>query len=418
MMRRLSLKFVALLFVLMPMVALGADTPQLDKSPAESIGQQQSFVAETYNMLINFTFDLTKRLISKSYSAISSIFNNVISILLAVIAFFWLFKQIKTGTISKEELFKAMIWVITFVIVYALLNSKAAFNEFIQMFFIPQHLVSSALSVSGGNTAQQLNSAFVKPFIILSQIPSVVIDYYTSQQSWWEILDALGSLLMGISTAGITALIFLLYIICNLIVVIAVIIMHMYSIFSSSIYIAFLPLMIPLLLIPQTKAIFFAWVKSFIGITMYLPLSMIGVAIINECANMIIQRGAYNTINVIGNIGLYTLLGIISCIIAILLLYKIPTWISELLGVANQGVGAGGALGMMKTAGLGLGAYGKGVASNILNSKSAGTAAARTLGNIATGGLGGVLSQGKTAAKQLVKGGFKSMANFYKSREK
>ena len=417
-MKRLNLKFVALLLVLMPMVALGADTPQLDKSPTESIGQQQDFVAETYTMLINFAFDLTKRLISKSYSAISSIFNNVISVLLGLIAFFWLFKHLKTGTISREEAFKAMTWVIIFVIVYVLLNSRAAFEEFNKMFFIPQHLVSSALSINEGNTAQQLNSAFVKPFIILSQIPGVVMDYYLADKAWYEIFDSLGSMILGAFSGGLTALIFLLYIICNLIVVIAVTIIHMYSTFLSGIYIAFLPIMIPLLLIPQTKSIFFAWVKSFIGITMYVPLSMIGVAIINECANMIIQRGAYNTINVVGNIGLYTLLGIISCIIAILLLYKIPTWISELLGVANQGVGAGGALGMMKTAGMGLGAYGKGVASNILNSKSGGTALARTLGNIATGGLGGVLSQGKTATKQLVKGGFKSMANFFKGKNK
>lgn len=415
-MKRLFAVFLVL-GALMSVEAWGAAETKLEQSPAESMSSKRGFVEKTYTMLIDFAFDLTKKLISKSYKSLKTIFNNVISILLATIAFFWLFSHLKNGTISREEVFKALIFVIVFVIVYVLLNSKAAFDEFVQVFYIPKHLVASALALSdGNNVAQQINNAFVKPFVILSQIPGVVIDYYLGQHSWYEIIDKSTSLLFGALSGGITALIFAIYIICNLIVVVAVIIIHMYSTFLSGIYIAFLPIMIPLLLIPQTKSIFFAWVKSFVGITMYVPLSMIGVAIINECANKIIEESAYDTINIVGNIGLYTLLGICSCVIAILLIYKIPTWISELLGVANQGVGAGGALGMMKTAGMGLGAYGKGVASNILNSKSGSTAAWRTLGNIATGGLGGVLSQSKTAAKGMTKDGFTSIGKHLNSK--
>lgn len=421
----LGLKVIKRLFAvflvlgaLMSVEAWGADKSEsLQESPTTTMRTKQDFVEKAYGMLTNFAFDLTKELISKSYKAISSIFNNIVSILLATIAFFWLFNHLKNGTISKEEVFKALIWIIVFVIVYVLLNSKNAFHEFIQIFYIPQHLIASALALSdGNNVAQQINEAFVKPFMILTEIPGMVIDFYMSEKSWYEIFDTLGAMLLGAFTGGLTALIFAIYIICNLIVVVAVIIIHMYSIFLSGIYTAFLPIMIPLLLIPQTKSIFFAWVKSFIGITMYVPLSMIGIQIINQCANKIIKESAYNTINIVSNIGIYTLLGICSCVIAILLIYKIPTWISELLGVANQGVGAGGALGMMKTAGMGLGAYGKGVASNILNSKSGSTAAWRTLGNIATGGLGGVLSQSKTAAKGIAKDGFTSIGKYLNNK--
>lgn len=416
-MKRLFAVFLVL-GALMSVEAWGADKSEsLQESPTTTMRTKQDFVEKAYGMLTNFAFDLTKELISKSYKAISSIFNNIVSILLATIAFFWLFNHLKNGTISKEEVFKALIWIIVFVIVYVLLNSKNAFHEFIQIFYIPQHLIASALALSNGNNvAQQINEAFVKPFIILTEIPGMVIDFYMSEKSWYEIFDTLGAMLLGAFTGGLTALIFAIYIICNLIVVVAVIIIHMYSIFLSGIYTAFLPIMIPLLLIPQTKSIFFAWVKSFIGITMYVPLSMIGIQIINQCANKIIKESAYNTINIVSNIGIYTLLGICSYVIAILLIYKIPTWISELLGVANQGVGAGGALGMMKTAGMGLGAYGKGVASNILNSKSGSTAAWRTLGNIATGGLGGVLSQSKTAAKGIAKDGFTSIGKYLNNK--
>ena len=93
-----------------------------------------------------------------------------------------------------------------------------------------------------------------------------------------------------------------------------------------------------------------------------------------------------------------------------------PTWISELLGVANQGVGAGGALGMMKTAGMGLGAYGKVAGQNIMNAKTGKTALTRGLLNAATGGLSGVFGESKTGLKKVakqVKNGFQTFANHY-----
>ena len=76
---------------------------------------------------------------------------------------FWLFSHLKNGTISREEVFKALVWVITFVIVYVLMNSEKAFHEFHKMLLIPQHLVS-ALVGGGDNAANQLNKAFIMPY--------------------------------------------------------------------------------------------------------------------------------------------------------------------------------------------------------------------------------------------------------------
>lgn len=55
-----------------------------------------------------------------------------------------------------------MVWVITFVIVYVLMNSEKAFHEFHKMLLIP-HLVS-ALVGGGDNAANQLNKAFIMPY--------------------------------------------------------------------------------------------------------------------------------------------------------------------------------------------------------------------------------------------------------------
>lgn len=97
-----------------------------------------------------------------------------------------------------------------------------------------------------------------------------------------------------------------------------------------------------------------------------------------------------------------------------------PTWISELLGVANQGVGMGGALGMLKTAGMGVGSammgYGGGLVKNLSSSfgKGASSGIKSSLANLATGGLYGGAAESAKSLGSLMKNGFKSTANYPK----
>ena len=410
-MKRLFAVFLVL-GALMSVEAWGADKSNSIGNPLEASQKDTQFVANTYNLMINLAQEVTLKLVSNSYKSVSSIFNNVVSLLLATIAFFWLFKHLKNGTISREEVFKALIFVIVFVIVYVLLNSYTAFKGIAFVLNIPQHLVNSALAMEDGNVAQRLNNAFSKPTSLLFEIAPKTIEYYDANAKWYE---TLGALLLGIVVGGALTTTYLLFIICNLILVIAIIIIQMYATFLGGIYLIFLPITIPLLLIPQTKGIFFACVKSYIGITMYVPLSMLPISIVTAATKIFI---AEDNIVLITKIPFFTLTGIISCIIGILLLYKMPTWISELLGVANQGVGAGGALGMMKTAGMGLGAYGKVAGQNIMNAKTGKTALTRGLLNAATGGLSGVFGEGKTSLKKAVKGGFQAFANHFTKNSK
>ena len=400
-MKRLFAVFLVL-GALMSVEAWGADTPILDNL---------TFVKDAYNSALSTTQNVCKTLISKSYSSISSLFNNVISILVALIAFIWLFKHLKTGTISKEELFKALIWVIVFVFVYILLNFYRAYQEFTNIFYIPQHLVSSALSTGGGNVASQLNQAFIMPYKTYFEAQEV--GYNTIEKA----IPIIGfSNLIAFFDSHISLIVYVFYILFLMILLISITIIHLYSTFLSYIYMAFLPIMIPLLLIPQTKSIFFAWVKSFIGITMYVPLSMIPISIIITINSLMTSSGE----NVWLNTMYYSYLGLVFVIISFLILYKIPTWISELLGVANQGVGAGGVIGMMKTAGMGVGAaalgYGKGIASSITGSKSTLGKIGSTLANAATGGMyGGALGAAKGVGS-LIKNGFKTMGNHFSGK--
>ena len=79
--------------------------------------------------------------------------------------------------------------------------------------------------------------------------------------------------------------------------------------------------------------------------------------------------------------------------------------------MANQGVGMGGALGMLKAAGMGFGGIGKTAISNVLDSKSKKGAVARTVANVATGGMYGV-------AETFAKGGFTALAKHFMKSQK
>ena len=149
---------------------------------------------------------------------------------------------------------------------------------------------------------------------------------------------------------------------------------------------------------------------------MYIPLSMLPISII-DAAMKVFTADKMETL--ILKLPYYTLVGIISCLLGILLLYKMPTWISVLLGVANQGVGAGGALGMLKTGGTGLGAaamgYGKGIVSS-MSGKSASGKIGMGIANALTGGLaGGAMGMAKGIG-ELVKNGFKAKANHFSGK--
>lgn len=408
MMKRLFAVFLVL-GALMSVEAWGADNKNnAQGNPIEMAQKNTTYISDSYNKLVSLAQKVTKKLVSAAYKNISSTFNNIVSLLLATIAFFWLFKHLKNGTISREEVFKALIFVIVFAVVYVLLNSHTAYKGFCSIFDIPKHLVSSALNAESGDIGTRLNNTFQKPFSLVYEIAPKTIEYYNEQAKWYE---SFGALFLGVFAGGALTLLYLLFIICAVILVIAIIIIQMYATFLSGIYLAFLPITIPLLLIPQTKGIFFACVKSYIGISMYFPLSMIPVSIVSSATDLII---AQDDSILVTNIPFYTLCGIVSCIIGILLLQKMPTWISELLGVANQGVGMGGALGMLKTAGMGFGGIGKTAISNVLDSKSKKGAVARTVANVATGGAYAPIA----SAASAIKNGFKTIGKHFSGKIK
>lgn len=310
--------------------------------------QGANAIGTAYDSVMSLAQNTTMALVGQTYKGISRIYNNVISVLLGLIAFFWLFKHLKNGgNIPKEEIFKALTWIIVFVIVYVLLNSKAAYDGVAQLFFYPQKILSS---IFGGQSdiATTLIKVFGEPLLKAFTLGFNVYGDFTSTVSLYKF-----QYIAGIPITQAIMTIYVLYLLIALAISIAVATMHLYSTFLAGVYLVFLPIVISLIPIPQTKAMFGAWVKAFIGITAYIPLSNIALNILNaNPAKLNFSKDQIDTI--MQSVLIYSLTGILLGIASICILFKIPTWISELLGVANQGVGAGGVIGMVKTGADGL----------------------------------------------------------------
>ena len=382
-----------------------------------------SAIGTAYDSVMSLAQNTTMALVGRTYKGISRIYNNVISVLLGLIAFFWLFKHLKSGgNIPKEEIFKALTWVIVFVIVYVLLNSKAAYDGVAQLFFYPQKILSS---IFGGQSdiATTLIKVFGEPLLKVFTLGFNVYGDFTSSISLYKF-----QYIADIPITQAIMTIYVLYLLIALAISIAVAIMHLYSTFLAGVYLVFLPIVISLVPIPQTKAMFGAWVKAFIGITAYVPLSNIALNILNANPAKISITGNIDA-SAMNAVFIYSFSGILLGIASICILFKIPTWISELLGVANQGVGAGGVIGMVKTGADGLSkatmskisplANIARAATNSSGSKASSTISALSGGTInpnainTAGRLGGqVLKDGY----KLAKAGFNAMGKHFSKK--
>lgn len=403
---------------------------------------KMDWIKTSYNAITNIAVKIANEIVQHSYSAIQSfLFNGAFISLLGIIVCIWLFKHLKTGGIPKDEMFKALIWIIVAVFVYVLMSSSSAFNEFRTWILIPQHILMSAFSnfSDGGNIGDKLNNIYKDAVIMIAkgQKEGYQQWYQNLSGSWFVPNDLLSQLIAQLGT-----FFYVIYLIILLIIILGISIFNIASSFMMTIFTSFLPLCLPLLLINQTRGHFFAWLKTFIGISFYIPLSLIPLEILNATQKI---TGVKD--NIWNNINYFAFLGIFFGVISVYLLLKIPTWVNQIMGTQESGGGFGigatsalmGAAGSLAAtparnvggallggAGKGLKGLGKGAG---WVAKQAGeatgiNAAARGIGS-AIGGAGSAIgnkasslknsieSGARTSGQAISNGVFKAMGKFY-----
>lgn len=405
-----------------------------------------NIIKTSYETTLNIAVKIANEIVQHSYSAIQSfLFNGAFISLLGIIVCIWLFKHLKTGGIPRDEMFKALIWIIVAVFVYVLMSSPTAFNEFRTWILIPQHILMNAFSnfLDGGNIGDKLNNVFTQAYKLGWDSYEYGKNELIKNNAFDTSLVNLSKLLSPVASY-ITLFLYYIYQGLLLIIILGISIFNIASSFMMTIFTSFLPLCLPLLLINQTRGHFFAWLKTFIGISFYIPLSLIPLELLNAIQKM---AGIQNGEALWNNAFYYPFLSCFFAIISVYLLLKIPTWVNQIMGTQESGGGFGigatsalmGAAGSLAAtparnvggallggAGKGLKGLGKGAG---WVAKQAGeatgiNAAARGIGS-AIGGAGSAIgnkasslknsieSGARTSGQAISNGIFKAMGKFY-----
>lgn len=341
-------------------------------------------ITQGYNILNNTASEIGKKIDDSMFSVFSSIFYNALAYnLIGIIVVLWLFYHMRNG-FSKDDIFKATIWLITFLFVYGVLSSYGAYREFLSWFLIPQHLLQAGVSqiMDGKDTATILANTITDPIKFDNAAIKFGIEALVKGNSalgypgnggasWTHPLDGISNFIYA-NVAMIPWTIPIIILIFALVILIFII--QITTMLSLVLFGSFAPIMIICLTTPQTKGYFFSWLKNYISISLYLPLSLLPVLIIQVMTKQFGLSGP----NLYMNTGYYVFLYIVGIVLAFYCLIKIPEWINIIMGTQEghsnmamaQSVVSGGAAAAMT--GLSKGAnLAKGAASGAWNTAGA-----------------------------------------------
>lgn len=216
------------------------------------------------------------------------------------------------------------------------------------------------------------------------------------------VMDYLGA---GIITA-LSMIPFWIFYAVFFILLIGITIVIFFSKFMAFLILSTLPLVIPFLLMPKFLPYLWSWYKLYLSYAIIAPLAFIAL---NLAINPILELEKYQ--NYISELFVkqfeYLITGSITCITALFLLKKIPSWINAVLGTQMEsgsggvagGVVAGAVAGKTMLGGLARKASGGSFVGGALNTLSTASGAG-IVGKIASASIGA----GANVAKDIGNG--------------
>lgn len=380
-------------------------------------------IQSVYNTLIQVSAQVTGKMDASIFSAMQSIFFNSLAFsLVGIILVFWLFNHMKAG-FSRDDLFKGGVWLIYLCCIYAIMTSFSAYSEFKSLFLIPQHIMKACIGSFAGTSdaGAMLDRTFSEVYDVYWAAQEYGANIFAEQNWIFDDPDFLQN-----AVAYIAIGVWWITIGFYLLIIIGIFIMQIASNFALSIFGCLAPMLIWLLLIPQTRGYFFSWLKNYIAISFYIPMTMLPLLLINKGQNY--MDLTYETLweNTLSQFSMSMVLGIL----AIYLLFKIPEWINIILGTQESGGGftAQAAQSMMTGATQGMVTGASMGANTVLKGAKTGLNSARFTKGLYDGLKGNAMpldssdSRKKganigTGMRGLASNGFNIVSSFYNGRK-
>lgn len=388
-----------------------------------------SSLSKIYTTLNSLGIQLTNQVVGSVYSSMANFFQNIfVQTCVLLIICIWLLNRLKTGMITKDDVFSAGKWVILYVLISVIYSSPSAYNELKSWLMLPQKIVYTAMSGAGINTSNagnKLGELMGKPF---DNVWDVYIRKYkdnfgkTPNEEKFNSFTGIDGIIhyyevcffdIGFFFQAITWLIA-----CALIFLVCVGYMITLTIcnFTVQLYSSFIAVFLFLALTPQTRTYFTNFFKIFVAVQclpamLTLPLILMGYLINKIGSPEEIEDSLFST-------GCMVIAGIA---VIHALNAKMKELNEQLFSVQ---IGGGfGTQALTSTGALGFGLMGqglqkmaqftgKGAVAGIKGTIGAGSAFAGELAKgAATGGI-------KGAAMGAAKGSFKAVSAFYQKSMK
>lgn len=276
----------------------------------------------------------------------------------------WLFTKIG-NEFSKKDVWKLTVWIITFIFIQAILKNENAYDSVLKVFDLPRDIANAVMGLA-------MNALDSDPIKIVEKV----------QNSLTTININTGSLLNpNLSNA-------LLYGILWLVSWALIVVMIIFIVFSSFLAVVIKSLMaviLPFLIWNKTRGVFFAWLKLYISLSLYPPFAIF----CSILGGSISQYAQEVNLNGISNMNSFAsmVLTTIFYIMSIFMILKIPGWINQIIGSANDSDSMGAGL-AIKTMAQGVGGAIKGLKGGGSSGGNMGSKIGGIVGGTVGGGVG------------------------------
>lgn len=416
--------FKIILLSLLMIIALHAEDSGAKIFPNYVAGQP-NWIDGLGNIIQNTIRDLMQKIFENVRKMIHG---GVTYTILGTALMLWCLNQLKNGYPTREEMWKAGKWIIMACFILAIFASYDVFKAFIEYLTIPANWVVTSLDgiFSSQMQGKTISEIAISLFNDIARICSVGFEktaneFYKQLKSWWS-PDGITYLNSYIKTAiwmmptWIMAILFFFIGICFVAII-------MFSSFMATLLLCFSPILVPFISLPFLKPYFFSWLKLWITYTLISPIAMLVISISTQSISEISSKKDAQIGEIIwnGHQWVTFITPMITAIMCLYLLKKIPTWLGQVLavqGIESKGLGMGAtvanAVGGATAAGatakaLGTGGFGSTFMKALPGGTTTGALGGQTMKGLGT--LGGKMGAGMQSLGQVISGGNGIMAS-------
>ncbi|QKF65181.1 type IV secretion system protein [Campylobacter corcagiensis] len=347
------------------------------------------------------------------------VYSSGVTTIIILIIIWWLLDKLKHGYPTREETFGAIKYTISLCFIFAALSSFNAYTGILYLLTIPENIVTAV--VSSIYQSQDFGEIVTESMNRVDKLRAMMWDYGTSeylQDSAWDfgifkVNSPADYLMAGVVTVFLMIPFWIFYIIF-FILLIGITIVIFFSKFTAFLIMSTLPLVIPFLIFTRFRPYLWSWYKLYLSYAFIAPLAFIALNLaMNPITNL--EKFESNIAELFLKQYEYLITGGITCITAIFILKRIPSWINAVLGTQMEsgaggvtgGVVAGAVAGKTALGGIANKAVGGSFIGGALSSFGRATGG-RTLGRIGKTGIDAGVNAGKDIGKiyKTFRGGY------------